>query len=133
MSAGRTSWSDRAPRRTRGQRGALLGARAAGTLAVCVAILMSTVLMTQPPPASRNASSPVRIVAVSDVHGAYDSLVSILKATRLLDDKLAWSGGGATLVVIGDVLDRGNGSRRVLELLMRLEGEAQRAGGRAQL
>ena len=89
--------------------------------------------MTAQPSPSPSASPQSRIVAVSDVHGAYDSLVSILKTAELVDDKLAWSGGRATLVVVGDVLDRGNGSRRVLELLMRLEGEASAAGGRAQL
>ncbi len=70
---------------------------------------------------------------MADVHGAYDALVSLLKTTQLIDDKLAWSGGRATLVVVGDVLDRGSGSRRVLELLMRLEREASAAGGRSQL
>jgi hypothetical protein len=79
------------------------------------------------------ASDPARIVAMSDVHGAYDAFVGLLRAAKLVDDKTAWSGGRATLVVVGDTLDRGNGSRRVLELLMRLEREATAAGGRAQL
>jgi hypothetical protein len=128
MSAERTSLSDRAPR---GARRRCVGT--AGALAAVAALLASTVLTAQPPPSAAGASSPARIVAVSDVHGAYDSFVSILKATRVLDDKLAWTGGRATLVVVGDVLDRGSDSRRVLELLMRLEAEAKAAGGRAQL
>ena len=79
------------------------------------------------------ASDPARIVAMSDVHGAYDAFVGLLRAAKVVDDKTAWSGGRATLVVVGDTLDRGNASRRVLELLMRLETEARAAGGRAQL
>src|SRR5436190_67242 len=79
------------------------------------------------------AQEAARIVAVSDVHGAYDTFVGLLRAAKLVDDKVAWSGGGATLVVVGDTVDRGSGSRRVLELLMRLEAEARAAGGRAQL
>jgi calcineurin-like phosphoesterase family protein len=132
MSAGRTTLSDPAPRGARGRRAVALRARTARALTAVAALLASSVLAAQPP-ASPSASSPARIVAVSDVHGAYDALVSVLKTARLLDDKLAWSGGRATLVVVGDVLDRGSGSRRVLELLMRLEREAGAAGGRAQL
>jgi hypothetical protein len=133
MSAGRTSLNDGAPRGARGRRAADLCAPTARALAALVALLTSAVVAAQPAPAAPTVSSPARIVAVSDVHGAYDALVSLLKAARLLDDKLAWSGGRATLVVVGDVLDRGSGSRRVLELLMRLEREAGAAGGRTQL
>lgn len=125
--------SDRGRRGARARRATALGEWAAGVLVALAAVLTSAVVTAQPSPTVRSASSSARIVAVSDVHGAYDSLVSVLKAARLVDDKLAWSGGRATLVVVGDVLDRGSGSRRVLELLMRLEGEASAAGGRAQL
>jgi hypothetical protein len=133
MSAERTSTPGSAWRRTRGRRAAALAEWIAGALAGLAALLATSLVTAQPSPSPSSASSPTRIVAVSDVHGAYDSLVSILKASELLDDKLAWSGGRATLVVVGDMLDRGSGSRRVLELLMRLEGEASAAGGRAQL
>ncbi|HUO66604.1 MAG TPA: metallophosphoesterase [Gammaproteobacteria bacterium] len=132
MSVARTS-RGRTPRGARGRRAAGAGPRTASALAALVAFFASSVLTAQTPPPSSAASSPARIVAVSDVHGAYDSFVAVLKAARLLDDKLAWSGGRAALVVVGDVLDRGSGSRRVLELLMRLEREASAAGGRAQL
>lgn len=74
-----------------------------------------------------------RVVAVGDVHGAYDALVTTLHNAGIVDDKLAWSGGAAHLVSTGDLLDRGADSRRVMDLLMRLEGEAQRAGGRVHL
>src|SRR4029079_1836667 len=79
------------------------------------------------------ASDPARIVAMSDVHGAYDAFVGLLRAAKVVDDTTAGSGDRATLGVVGDTLDRANGSRRVLELLMRLETEARAAGGRAQL
>ncbi len=71
-----------------------------------------------------------RIVAVSDVHGAYDALVATLQTSKVIDDSLAWSGGKTHFVIIGDVLDRGPESRRVMDLIMRLEREAIRAGGR---
>ena len=71
-----------------------------------------------------------RVVAVGDVHGAYDRFVGILRAAGVVDARLRWSGGRAILVQTGDILDRGPDSRRVLDLLRRLEGEASRAGGR---
>ena len=70
-----------------------------------------------------------RIVAVGDVHGAYTQLVGLLKMTGLVDDDLHWSGKDTTLVSVGDMLDRGPGSRKVLDLLMRLQSEAPASGG----
>ena len=70
-----------------------------------------------------------RIVAVGDVHGAYDALVTTLQNAGVIDDDLNWSGGKTHLVSTGDLLDRGAESRRVMDLMMRLEGEAAHAGG----
>src|SRR5437868_14968913 len=78
---------------------------------------------------SCNIDGVERTIAVGDVHGAADRFVEILKATGLVDDKLHWSGGRAHLVQTGDVVDRGADSRRALDLLRQLEGEASRAGG----
>ena len=74
-----------------------------------------------------------RIVAIGDVHGAYDGLVATLQGAGIIDEDLAWSGGKAHLVSTGDLLDRGAKSRDVMDLIMRLEGEALRAGGRVHL
>jgi hypothetical protein len=71
-----------------------------------------------------------RIVAVSDIHGAYFALVETLQEAEVIDKRLAWSGGKTHLVITGDLLDRGADSRRVMDLVMRLEIEAPRAGGR---
>ncbi|HEV8253314.1 MAG TPA: metallophosphoesterase [Vicinamibacteria bacterium] len=71
-----------------------------------------------------------RVVAVGDVHGAYDNFIAVLKMAGLVDERLHWSGGAAHLVQVGDTVDRGPDSRKVLDLLMRLEDEARRAGGR---
>ncbi len=70
-----------------------------------------------------------RIVAVGDVHGAYDKFTDILRAAQLIDKKNAWAGGKTHLVLVGDLVDRGPASRKVLDLLMRLEPQAQKAGG----
>ena len=71
-----------------------------------------------------------RVVAVADVHGAYDRFVAILRAAGLVDRDARWSGGRAVFVQTGDLLDRGPESRRALDLVRRLEREASRAGGR---
>ena len=71
-----------------------------------------------------------RVVAVGDVHGAYDGFVGILREAGLVDRDGRWSGGRAVLVQTGDALDRGPQSRKVIDLLRRLELEAPRVGGR---
>jgi hypothetical protein len=73
--------------------------------------------------------SPARLLAIGDIHGAYDEFVGILQRAGLINAKLAWSGGRATLVQTGDYTDRGTDVRKVLDLLMRLEREAKAAGG----
>ena len=70
-----------------------------------------------------------RVVAVGDIHGDYDQLVAVLKSASLIDDQLQWSGGKTHLVQTGDVTDRGPESRKAMDLLMRLEGEALKSGG----
>ncbi len=70
-----------------------------------------------------------RVVAVGDLHGDYEDFVKILKGTGIIDGKLAWSGGRAHLVQIGDIMDRGPGAKAIFDLLRRLEKESSRAGG----
>src|SRR5579862_4935289 len=70
-----------------------------------------------------------KIVAVGDVHGDYDQLVTVLKSAGLIDDGENWTGGKTHLVQNGDVLDRGPDSRKAMDLLMKLEKQAAAAGG----
>jgi len=70
-----------------------------------------------------------RVVALSDIHGAYGPMVAALQNADVIDDQLSWSGASAHLVVVGDILDRGPESRRAMDLLMRLETESIQAGG----
>ncbi|MBI3401137.1 MAG: metallophosphoesterase [Acidobacteria bacterium] len=78
---------------------------------------------------SCNLTGIERVVAVGDVHGAYDRLVEILAVADVIDSRQRWSGGRTHLVQLGDVVDRGPDSRKVLDLLRRLQDEAPRAGG----
>jgi hypothetical protein len=70
-----------------------------------------------------------RIVAVGDVHGDFDQLVTVLRDAGVIDKRNKWSGGKTTLVQTGDVLDRGATSRKAMDLLMDLEKQARKTGG----
>ncbi|HET6473208.1 MAG TPA: metallophosphoesterase [Pseudomonadales bacterium] len=70
-----------------------------------------------------------RIVAFGDVHGADRELVALLTQVGVIDAAQHWAGGATHLVSVGDLIDRGPDSKAVLDLMMRLEEEAPRAGG----
>lgn len=70
-----------------------------------------------------------RIVAVADAHGAYERYVEILTAAGVIGPNQRWSGGRTHFVQLGDMVDRGAGSRKILDLVRRLEREAPRSGG----
>ena len=74
-----------------------------------------------------------RVVAFADVHGAYDELVALLVSQGIIDGDLRWTGGRTHLVSLGDLLDRGDDSRKVMDLLMRLQQEAAASGGRVHV
>ena len=76
------------------------------------------------------AAQPDRVVAIGDIHGAAPQFRALLTTVGLTDASQRWTGGRATLVQTGDFLDRGPGVKAVLDLLMRLETEADAAGGR---
>ena len=74
-----------------------------------------------------------RVVAFSDVHGAYDAMVETLQSADLIDTSLGWTGGSTHFVLIGDILDRGPDSRAAMDLLIGMEQEAAKAGGRVNV
>ncbi|MDX2056693.1 MAG: metallophosphoesterase [Gemmatimonadales bacterium] len=90
-------------------------------------VLLCLILLV---PTLGSAQAPERIVAVGDVHGDFGQFTTILRQAAVIDDGNRWIGGRTILVQTGDVLDRGPDSRKVMELLMALESEAKRAGGR---
>lgn len=76
------------------------------------------------------AQNPNRIIAIGDIHGSLESFTAILKTTGLIDGSNRWTGGRTQLLQTGDYTDRGEGTRAVMDLLMRLESQARQAGGR---
>ena len=59
-------------------------------LPACLAVAL---LLT---PAAQSRA-PARLVAIADVHGAYPQLVALLQSARLIDARLRWIGGSASL------------------------------------
>ena len=105
-------------------------------LIVVMALLTGPMLMTARK-ASRVASAGTaapgasqRVVAVADVHGAYQEFLGILQRMNLIDANHKWAGGSTIFVQVGDVPDRGPETRKALELLMELEREAPAQGGK---
>ncbi len=98
-------------------------------LALLIVLLLPVVATAAAPATPLRLPPAARVVVTADVHGAYDDYRAILRETGVIDAGDRWSGGQTQLVSLGDLLDRGAGGRAVLDLLMRLEGEARQAGG----
>lgn len=71
-----------------------------------------------------------RIVAIADLEGNYDKFTDMLRTAGVIDANNRWIGGQTNLVQLGDIPDRGPNTRMIMDLLMQLEPQAQRAGGR---
>ncbi len=80
--------------------------------------------------APTEAAAANSVVAIGDVHGDFDDFVTILQKAGLIDEQHHWTGGKTTFVQVGDLLDRGPKPRDVMDLMMSLEKEAPKAGGR---
>jgi hypothetical protein len=93
-------------------------------------LLLLAVALAWAGPAKTPAEQAETVVAIGDVHGDFDDFVSILQRTGLIDAQHHWTGNKATLVQVGDLLDRGPKPREVMDLVMALEKEAPKAGGR---
>jgi hypothetical protein len=89
--------------------------------------------VAQSPEASRGFNGVGRVVAVSDLHGAERAFADTLRSAGLLHGAGTWSGGSTHLVVLGDVVDRGDDSRAALDLIRARESPAAGAGGRVHV
>jgi len=69
-----------------------------------------------------------RLFSIGDIHGEYDGLVRILHSTGLAH-KGIWTGGNSTVILLGDVVDRGPDVLSCLRLVDHLGVQAQLSGG----
>ena len=76
-------------------------------------------------------STAVKVYSIADLHGDYIAAIKSLQLAGLLgDDQRTWTGGQNVLVQTGDVVDRGDNSREIYELLFHLQDEAEKVGGK---
>jgi hypothetical protein len=92
-------------------------------------IVLIAIVSQSGAPAEDTWKGVKRIVAVGDVHGDLAQFTGVLRAAGVIDRDTNWSGGKTHLVQTGDLLDRGPDSRKLIELLMKLEKQARHAGG----
>lgn len=70
-----------------------------------------------------------RFAAISDIHGQYDLMLRLLQASGVINAAQQWSFGRNQLVIVGDVMDRGNKVTEALWFLYGLQQQAKQAGG----
>ena len=74
-----------------------------------------------------------KFVALSDIHGQFDVFERLLVANKITDDEANWTYGNGHLVVVGDILDRGDEVLKILWYLYHLERKAEKEGGRVHV
>jgi hypothetical protein len=72
---------------------------------------------------------PGRLIAIGDLHGDAAATRAALRLGGAIDGSGRWIGGNLSVVQTGDVLDRGDDERAILDLLEQLTSAAQSAGG----
>ncbi|WP_169303018.1 metallophosphoesterase [Thalassotalea mangrovi] len=76
-----------------------------------------------------NLSTDEKVIIVGDIHGDFEGLSGLLIAAGVIDLNLNWQAGKTHFVSVGDLLDRGPDSRKVMDFFMRLETQASSQGG----
>lgn len=88
------------------------------------------ILPLHPPvPVTEEPAKPDQIAVFSDIHGNYDGFVNLLRRHHLVDQDLNWQFGKGMIIIVGDILDRGDRQNEVLWLLIELSRQAEAAGG----
>lgn len=73
--------------------------------------------------------APERLVAIGDLHGDLDSVQRAFRLAGAIDATGSWIGGKLVVVQTGDVVDRGDDDKRILDWLDRVQADAKAAGG----
>lgn len=67
---------------------------------------------------------------IGDIHGHYSVLVELLHFdAQVIQRDLTWSGGDATVCLIGDYVDRGSDGIKTIDFLISLQIQAEMRGG----
>ena len=78
-------------------------------------------------------SGDFKIAAVSDFHGQYDLMKTLLSNNGIIDQQGNWTFGDGHFVITGDIFDRGDKVTEILWFIYNLEQQAQMAGGQLHL
>jgi hypothetical protein len=73
---------------------------------------------------------PSKLFAVSDIEGNFEKFYKLLLANEVIDVNYNWTFGDGYLVIVGDLVDRGDYAIQCQWLVYRLEEEALKAGGK---
>jgi hypothetical protein len=71
-----------------------------------------------------------RVVAIADVHGDLPAFEAVLRDAGVVDAAGGWIAGDATVVQLGDLIDRGPAMKTAFDRVMALERQAPAGGGR---
>jgi hypothetical protein len=99
------------------------------TIALVSYLMVSKMLFRQFPITNISALYHQRIVAIGDWHGDYDNVIATLKMAELVDGDHNWAGGDTIFIQTGDIVDRGDDTILLFELIQKLMNQAKRAGG----
>lgn len=73
------------------------------------------------------------VVAISDIHGQYELMLTLLKENKVITNDGHWNFGEGHMVIVGDIFDRGEYVLDILWFMIRLEQEAAAAGGKVHV
>eukprot|EP00759_Apiculatamorpha_spiralis_P032350 PhF_6_TR3380/c0_g1_i1/m.4830 len=90
---------------------------------LCIAISVSGT-------SANAAPKSKRIVAIGDLHGDFNHTLIIFRSAGIMDAQGNWVAGDATVVQVGDVLDRGSEGKHIIDLIRNLTQQATAAGGK---
>ncbi|WP_025664511.1 metallophosphoesterase [Aquimarina megaterium] len=80
-------------------------------------------------PVTEITTTPDKVVFISDIHGDYEYMDTLLKNLKVIDSLGNWCFGENYLVIAGDMVDRGTKVSTVLWKTVRLSEQAELAGG----
>lgn len=70
-----------------------------------------------------------KFLAISDIHGQHDLFEQLLTNHGVIDKNKNWAYGNNHLVIVGDIMDRGDKVTESLWLVAKLEQQAKQKGG----
>jgi hypothetical protein len=70
-----------------------------------------------------------KIFVMGDVHGDYYGMINLLQKGKVIDKNLNWTWGSGHLVLLGDIVDRGDYVTECFWLINKLEQQARQQSG----